>query len=133
MRVPSIFVRVAILAVLALGWWWLSSEHPGWLTAAADWVRTRPWLSDPPLAAVSAFLLATYFALSLWWQFNPRRRRGVDSALADSMTVILVIILLALGTLLAVGWFFHVSALVKIVAALTILPTIQIVLGLIVT
>jgi hypothetical protein len=133
MRVPSIFVRVAILAVLALGWWWLSSEHPGWMTAAADWVRTRPWLADPPLAAVSAILLATYLALLLWSRFNPRRRRGVDSALAESMTLILVIVLLVLGALLAVGWFFHVGAIVKIVAAVTILPTIQLVLSLIVT
>jgi hypothetical protein len=49
------------------------------------------------------------------------------------MTIYLVIVLLALGALLAVGWFFHVSALVKIVAALTILPTIHIVVSLIIT
>src|SRR5262245_18105582 len=101
MRVPSLVIRIAILAILALVWW--SSSVADGLTAAWDWLRERPLLSDRSLAITGLVLLATYCALLLHDPFRPRRRRA-DEAIANGL---MAIVIATLAALLVTGWSFH--------------------------
>jgi hypothetical protein len=119
-------IRIAFLAMLALVWW--SSSVANGLTAAWDWLREQPLLSDRSLAITGLVLLATYGALLLLDRFRPRRRRA-DEAIAKGLMAIVVA---TLAALLVTGWCFHLSAMVRAVALLTIALTIQLVASLIV-
>jgi hypothetical protein len=126
MRLPSMVIRIAILAILAIVWW--SSSVANALTAAWDWLREQPVLSDRSLAIASLVVLAISGALLLRDRLRPRRRSAHET-IAKGLVEIVVA---TLGALLATGWFFHISAMVRAVALLTIGVTIQLVASLIV-
>jgi hypothetical protein len=124
-------MRVAILAVLALVWWSSSAAHPSALTAAWDWLRARPFLSDRSLAITSGIaLLAMLGVLLLLARLGAQRRS--DRVAMGIALLLAACVPATLGALLVVGWLAESGTIIRIVATLTLLITIQLAAGLIV-
>jgi hypothetical protein len=132
-RPPSAAYRLAVLAALAATWWWVKTAHPVWIAAVADWLRTRPYLSDRSAMIVSATLLTTYAVFVVAAMCNPwRARHAYDDALRAAVLTLILLLIAATGGLLAVGWFFQFGALIKSIGVVTVLLTVQIAVGLVV-
>jgi hypothetical protein len=138
MQARSAAYRFGILAALLLGWWWIHlgwwwihSVHPQWLPSLKAWALSRPYFSDRAAAITGAALLAIFFALLMWGRFSPWRRRTMDSAMGEGCVTFAALGVAGLGVVLAVAWFFHIRAIIWLIALMTVLPAIQLLLGLI--
>jgi hypothetical protein len=129
MQARSAAFRFGILAVLLLGWWWVRSVHPRWIPAVKAWVISRPFITDRTAAITAASVLAIFFALLMWGRFSPWRRRSADGAMGEGCVVFAAYGVAALGVLLAIGWWFHIRAIIWFVALISVLPAVQIALG----
>jgi hypothetical protein len=131
MQPKSAATRLALFTIFVLGWWAIWS-HRQWIAATRPWAAIRPFLADRPLAITGAALLAIFFALLMWARFNPWQRRSMHDFMGDGCVVFAAIGVAGLGVLLAVGWYFHVSTIIRLIALITVFPAIQLSIGFII-
>ncbi len=123
---PEMLLRVASLAVLAGGWWWLRSSHaPAWAVSGRIWIRNRPPSYDNAAAITGASIIVIFLAACLWGRFNPKWRGGPDGAMGQGCVVFMAYGLALLGVVHAIAWYFHVTFLIWLIAVITVLPGIQ--------
>jgi hypothetical protein len=131
MQPRSAAIRLALFTIFVFAWWAIWS-HRQWIAATRAWAAIRPFLGDRPLAITGAALLAIFFALLMWLRFNPWQRRSMHDFMGDGCVVFAAIGVAALGLLLAVGCYFHISAIIRLIALITVFPAIQLGIGFII-
>ena len=107
----------------------MRSAHPQWIPSGKAWILSRSFISDRTAAITAAAVLAIFFALLMWGRFSPWRRRSADSAMGEGCVVFAAYGVAALGVLLAIGWWFHIRAIIWFVAVISVLPAVQLALG----
>jgi hypothetical protein len=130
MQLKSAVVRLGLLVLLVLGCWWIWS-HRQWISTTKPWAAVQPFLSDRALAITGAAVLAIFFALLMWGRFNPWQRRSAHDFMGDGCVTFAAIGVAGLGLLLAVGWYFHIRPIIRLIALITVFPALQLAFGLI--
>jgi hypothetical protein len=126
MRSSAVWLAIvaALAAALALGWWGLSAHHSQWLAGVRSWTTPRPIVSDRTGIIISASLLTSYFFATMLALFSRRGRQSYGDANARGWMTVVAIVIGALGLLLAIAAFFHISWLIHIVGVLAVLPAL---------
>ncbi len=134
MQARNIVIRGSLLALVLGGWLaWRASEsnRPAWLTHWLAWMRAHLVPSNRTTTIVASILLGAYLLVAAWWIFKARRRQRYDDGLAVFCAFIVVGIVAIGAGVLALGWYFGSSITIQWTGACIVLPSIQIVGGLI--
>jgi hypothetical protein len=132
MTSQSILYRAGFVgAVAALVWGWRASagSRPQWLDSTLWWIHQQMPAVDRGLGIAAALLLFVYLIIAICWCFQGKHRHSYDASIGTAAAIVLVFLIGLASLLLAIGWFYPRTMLVRVVGAMVVLISLQLAIG----